>query len=322
MPSCAGQQRGAKVPLILDFETTYGQDPGVVAGIRMPYISESLSAEREQGVAEVMDGRRDPKRPFQGSLNVSGDITVPLDKRYIGYWFKALFGVPTTTGAGPYTHVFKIDNVNCQPSFLLEKQFEDLTQYLKFNGLKVSSMSISISGEGNDQAQVTFGLVGSDVNDSVTSYDASPTTHSFKQFNLSDSSIDEGGAGNGQFTEISLDVNAGLDESVFTIGGGGKRASIPEGRYEITGSGTILFDDMILYNKAKNATETSVVIDFVNATESLKFEMNEVEYKFTSPVVEGNQGVNLNLDFQAFYDDDAGDSAIIITLVNDITSYA
>ena len=128
--SCAGQQRGGQTALLLDFEPTYGVDP-TFAAIQMPFISESLSGTRNQNQSEVINGRRDQVRPFQGNKDVQGDIVVPIDKRYFGYWLKALLGAPVTTGVGPYTHVYKVDNVNCQPSLVLEKQFLDIPRYFK-----------------------------------------------------------------------------------------------------------------------------------------------------------------------------------------------
>ena len=317
--SCAGQQRGSQTAIVIDYETTYGSDPGSPAGIQVPFISESITANRAQNTSEVIDGRRDPKRPFVGNTEVSGDITVPVDKRYFGYWLKALLGAPTTTGVGPYTHVYKVDNTNCQPSMVLEKNFKDVTQYFKYNGMKVGSMSLAIGGDGEMVA--TFSMLGSTLTESGSAYDATPTTHTYEQFRQLDVALNEGGSASAEFTELNIDINANLDGDVFTIGGAGTRSSLPEGRYEMGGSGTLLFDNMTMYNKSKNSTESSIEVIATRDTETLTIDFNEVEYAMNSPQITGNEGVLLNLDFQAFYDNDAGDSAVIITLVNDIASY-
>lgn len=119
--SCSGQQRGGEVAIGIDFETTFGEDPGSPAMVVVPYINESLSASRAQNMDDTIDGRRDEKKPTTGNTDIGGSITVPVDKRYFPYWLKALFGAPTTSGTNPYTHVFKIDNTDCQPSLVLQK---------------------------------------------------------------------------------------------------------------------------------------------------------------------------------------------------------
>ena len=319
MASCAGQQRGSLVPIIIDFETTYGSDPGSPAAIQIPYVSESLSGTREQNVSDVINGTRNPSRPFQGNTDVGGDITVPVDKRYFGYWLKALLGAPTTTGAGPYTHTYKINDTNCLPSMVIQKDMSDIPRFYKYNGVKVASMSMSIGGSG--ELLATFSLVGATVADSASDYDATPTTHSYEQYRQLDAAVNEGGSASSEFTSIDIDMNNNLDTDVFTIGGGGTRSSLPEGKMSLTGSGVILYDNQTLYDKAKNATETSIEAVFTRGSESLTIDFNEVEYGLQDPQVGGNEGLVLNLDFQAYDDDDAANSAVVVTLINDISSY-
>ena len=78
---------------------------------------------------------------------------------------------------------------------------------------------------------------------------------------------------------------------------------------------------MTLYDKGKNATESSVEVVFTRDASSLSIDFNEIEYALQDPQIERPQGVNANFDWIAFFDDDAGDSAIIVTLVNDIAAY-
>jgi hypothetical protein len=319
MASCAGQQRGSQVAIVIDYETTFGSDPGAPAGIQVPFLSESLTATRAQNTSEVINGTRNPSRPFQGNTDISGDITVPVDKRYFGYWLKALFGAPTTTGAGPYTHVYKVDDTACQPSLVLQKDFSDLPQFFKYNGVKVGSMALTVGGDG--EVTATLSLLGASLTESGTDYDATPTTHVYEQFRSLDAALNEGGSASAEFTELSIDINANLDGDVYAIGDGGNRSAIPEGKYSMEGSGTILFDNMTLYNKALNQTESSIEVIYTRDSHSLTIDFNEVEYGLNSPQVSGNEGVNLNLDFQAYDDDDAANSAVEITLINDVASY-
>lgn len=319
MPSCAGQQRGGKASLIVDFEDSYGVTPGAPTAFLVPFLNESISGSRAQNVSEVINGRRDPSRPFQGNLDVQGSISVPVDKRSIGVWLCGLLGFPTTTGAGPYTHEFKIDNTNCLPSMVIEKQLTDIPRYYLYNGVKVSNMSFSFGGDGELTANVD--VIGSTSSDSATSMDGSPTSLAYEQFRQFDAAIDEGGSADGTFTELSLEVNNSLDADVFTIGNGGARGALPEGKMSLGGSGSVLYNDQVIYDKAKNATESSITVTLTRGSESLSLDLPEIEYSLNDPQVEGSQGVSLDLDFQGFFDNDAGDSAMIVTLINDVASY-
>lgn len=319
MPSCAGQQRGGKTAILVDFEDTYGTTPGTVTAFQVPFLSESISGSRAQNVSEVINGRRDPSRPFTGNLDVQGTITIPVDKRSIGIWLSGLLGFPTTTGVGPYTHEFKIDNTNCLPSMVVEKQMSDIPRYYVYNGIKISNMSFAFGGDG--ELTATVDVIGSTSSDSATSMDASPTVLSYEQFRQFDAAIDEGGSANGDFTELSMDVNNNLDPDVFTIGNNGARGALPEGKMTIGGSGSLLYDDQVVYDKAKNATESSITVTLTRGSDSLALDLPEIEYSLNDPQIEGSQGVSLDLDFQAFFDNDAGDSSMIVTLINDVASY-
>ena len=43
------------------------------------------------------DGR-DPLAPIKDAVTADGDVVVPLDAEAFGFWLKAAFGAPTTTG--------------------------------------------------------------------------------------------------------------------------------------------------------------------------------------------------------------------------------
>ena len=64
--------RGYKTTCLLDFETSFGTDPGVAAGRLMPLNSFGLNVSRAKNSAATLTGRRDPSEPFDGNVEVSG----------------------------------------------------------------------------------------------------------------------------------------------------------------------------------------------------------------------------------------------------------
>jgi hypothetical protein len=98
--------QGARAQMALAFETTYGTPP---AGgyTRMPFASTSLGAEQPLLNSELLGYGRDPLAPVKDAVTADGDVVVPLDANAFGFWLKAAFGEPTTTGSGPWTHEFR-----------------------------------------------------------------------------------------------------------------------------------------------------------------------------------------------------------------------
>jgi len=86
---------GSGAALLLKRETAYGtQASGNY--IRMPFNRCSLGS--EQGLIDdpVLGYGRDPRAPLQDVINDEGDIVVPMDPRYLGFWLTGLLGDPAT----------------------------------------------------------------------------------------------------------------------------------------------------------------------------------------------------------------------------------
>ena len=86
---------GSSASLLLKRETVYGQKPSGNF-YKMPFTSSNLGS--EQGLIDdpVLGFGRDPAQPLRDVINVDGDISVPVDPRYQGFWLTGLFGEPET----------------------------------------------------------------------------------------------------------------------------------------------------------------------------------------------------------------------------------
>ena len=91
------QVRGYKSRMVMWFEETFNNEPETPAGVVVPLNSESLRGNRSKESSETLRGRRDAVRPFDDTLDVSGNMTVPVDAIGFGYWLKGMFGDPETT---------------------------------------------------------------------------------------------------------------------------------------------------------------------------------------------------------------------------------
>lgn len=309
------QARGSNSQLVIDFETTFGSDPASPAGLLMPINSSSLNGVLAKNRAATITSNRNPIQPFAGNKSASGSIVIPVDSKAMWYWCYAMFGTPNTTGAvSPYTHVFKVGDT--QPSLVVEQGYTDITEYDKYNGCKISSFAMTVGGDGELTAEL--GVVGAAFSGlSATPYDATPTTVTLARLNNFQAAVKEGGSTYSSATEVSINIDFGLDTSNYVIGGGGELGDIPEGIIGVSGTLTALFESSALLDKAINSTESSLQITITNGSSSiLDIEIPELEYTYKSPGISGPQGIRQSLDFQGYYNNDANASSIIFTVTN------
>ena len=315
-----GQAIGGNSRLVIDFETTFGADPATKAAMVVPINSWDVSAKRSLNTPATLTGRRSPVKPFAGNTQLTGNAVVPVDLIAFGWWLRAMFGAPTTTGTGPYTHVFKVPQQ--QPSLVAEKMFDFATSktYMKQNGIKISTLGVTFGGDG--ELVANMGIVGAaESAASGVPYVASPTVVGFDRLNNFQATIAEGGSVLATVTECALNLNFALDASNYVIGGGGKLGSLPEGVIGVSGQLTALFTDTALITKAANLTESSLTLTLTSGAHSLEFEIPELLYDLSTPGITGPQGVRQQMGFQGYLDNDAASSAFVVTLINSQSTY-
>jgi hypothetical protein len=277
-----------------------------------------LQAVRDlKGADNTHRGRRDGSMPFYGNKDAKGSPSVPLDVIGIGYWLKALLGAPTTTGAGPtYNHVFK--PASSIPSMVIEAGFTDIPQYLKFNGVKLNKFGMDISGDGELVAKLD--LVGAASALSGTPYDATLDAIALTRFQVSNLALEEGGSSIAYVKSVNFEINNDLDLGSFVLANA-VRGALPEGDCLVSGSLTAFFKDATLFNKAVNGTESSLKLTFTAGTSSLEIFFQELLYSPKSPVIVKG-GIYVEMPFQAYYENGAGNAIVAATLINTQASYA
>jgi len=89
--------RGANAIVAGAFESVYGTSPG--SGYYKLPIAGDIALGDEQGriASDLIGFGREPLASADDVVNNSGDVKVPVDLRYFGFWLKLLFGAPTTT---------------------------------------------------------------------------------------------------------------------------------------------------------------------------------------------------------------------------------
>ncbi len=314
------QAKGSNVAIGYQLESTYGSDPGSPDLQKLYYTGEGLQLSRNIIESNTLQSNRNAAAPSLGNHNVAGQLTCEL-QAYIGRLLKGVLGSCTTSGTDPYTHVLKVGT--SIPSFTIEKGFTDLgtPQYMKYNGCKIGSMGLNIKPEGFQE--VTFNFIGAKETVGTSSFDATMTDLGKQSWSGFEGTVKEGGSSIATIMEASINVENGLDESIFCLGGAGIRSDLPEGMVKVTGSIKALFDAITLYNKAIGGTESSLEFIFTKGTgagsagnEKLTITIPELIYEPKTPVVSGPSGIMVDLAFRGYYANDADASAIHMELIN------
>jgi len=216
-----------------------------------------------------------------------------------------------------YTHVYGVPDE--APSFFSEKQFTDIVQHEMITGCKVQRFGTRVGGDG--ELVATVGVEGCNAMAlSSTSLVDTEVELSLARFLFDGVTIHEAGSAYGKAKEFSLDIGADLDTDSYFVGGGGMRGSLAEGVMSLGGTMKAVFDGPALLEKGRAHTDTSIVLSYSRAVESLSFEFQEVQISRTSPPMDTPRGLYCDVNWQAFLRGSSG-SAVTATLVNQVSGY-
>ncbi len=120
-----------------------------------------------------------------------GDVVVPLDAEAFGFWLKAAFGDPTTTGTGPWTHAFQ-SGAWTLPGFSIETGMPEVPRYAMYSGCVLDQLSCQMQRSGLLTATARRVAQGETVG--RTTSVGTPAALELKRFGHSNGSISQNGA--------------------------------------------------------------------------------------------------------------------------------
>lgn len=327
--------RGYKTTCMLDYESSFGVAPSTKAPVILPINSFGMTASRNKNSAQTLRGRRDPDMPFDGNVETSGDVVVPIDTRAFGYWLKLLFGAPTTTSSSDvYTHVFVPGDE--APSAGIQCSYgTSPATYGMFSGCKISSLNFAAGGD--EELTATISMAGKKANFSTTNYDSGSAAETVVLKRLSNFQaklkwkVAAADAGTGDPTSLTefavctgfdMTFDNGLDTDTRTLGSAGELYDLPEGIMSVSGNVTCLFTSLDLLTKAQNSNELALELSFtIDSDNKLTFLFPEVQLQFQGPTVEGPTGIRTQYPFVAYFNDATENTVCKVTLVNDVEEY-
>ncbi|MFC6689178.1 phage tail tube protein [Jhaorihella thermophila] len=308
--------QGARSQLAAAFETTYGTAPAS-GFMQMPFASASLGAEQPLLASELLGYGRDPLAPIKDAVTADGDITVPLDAEAFGFWLKAAFGAPTTTGTTNKTHTFKSGSWSL-PSMAIEVAMPEIPRFAMYTGCVLDQLSIAMQRSGLLTADVKLVAQGETVATSTAA--GTPTAYALQRFGHFNGAIKRSGTALGNIVSADL-TYANNVERIETIRNDGRIDGADPSIAALTGKIDVRFADTTLMDQALNGTAASLEFSWViSANVSLTITAHAVYLPRPRVEIQGPQGIQASFDWQAAYDSVAGQMCTVV-LKNQVGNY-
>ncbi|KPQ06198.1 MAG: hypothetical protein HLUCCA12_12170 [Rhodobacteraceae bacterium HLUCCA12] len=308
---------GARAQMALAFESTYGTPPGS-GYTRMPFASSTLGGEQPLQNSELLGYGRDPLEPIKDAMTVDGDVVIPIDMRAIGFWLKAAFGAPETTGSAPdpISHAFQSGKWDL-PSMAIEIGMPEVPSYALYSGCKLDQLSWTMQRTGLLTATARLIAQGETIN--TSSQTGTPDEIVLKRFGHFNGQIKRNGTTLGNVVTSEVTYANNLDR-IETIRDDGKIDGADPSMAALTGRIDVRFADTTLLDQAIAGTPCEISLGWELASgESLTLVAHNVYLPRPRREIAGPQGVQASFQWQAAQLD--GQRMCTITLVNDVEEY-
>lgn len=326
------QVRGTQVVFGLFNETTYAQVPGAPSGERAYMRTSNLRGSIARIMDETLSGYRGMPPSIAGNTDVQGSIPTVLAPQSCMRWLAHLIGVPTTTGAGPYEHVFAVGTgaLELPPGLLIEADMGPAlaapNRYIRFHGCRIGQAQMRFQPSGFVEAN--YDIRGSYfTNNAGVALDASLDDFGHRGFSMFTATMERNGAPIANVADYSVTWSNDLDDSLFVIGGGGRRGALPEGFARISGQLTALYNDSVLLNDAIASNELSLSVTLQNGTgdgsagnEYFNITVPHLFLEATTPEVPGPRGLRNQFNWSA-HRDGSNEIAATVTVRNARATY-
>jgi hypothetical protein len=299
------------------FETTYGATPA--AGFfKLPMVSHGLGEEQPLLEDDQLGFGREGLDPTYDVITNDGDVVVPVDTKAIGFWLRATFGAPVTTGPvnGKYTHTFKSGGGNI-PSISIEYGNPDGPIFSTNYGAGVNQLKIGLARSGMLNAALSM-IAQGESDPGVVSIAGAASPLTGPRFAQATGAILIDGVAAGDIVSADLGYTNNL-EKLEVIRSDGRIGGFDPGVCRASGSITTRFATTALYNKAR--AKTAVALSFGWATDiaTLTFTLPRVFLPKPKRSVSGPKGIQAVFNWQA---SGAAAAQLTAVLVNDVASYA
>ena len=291
-----GRAPGARALMTLAFETTYGTPP--VSGFtHMPFASTSLGAEQPLLNSEILGYGQDPLAPIKDAVTADCDVVVPLDAEASGFWLKAAFGAPTSTGAqAPHSQEFQSGPWTL-PGMSIETGMLELPRYAMYSGCVLDQITSQMQRSGLLTA--TARIVAQSETVGTTTSAGTPAALELKRFGHFNGAITRNGSARGHVVSAEI-TYANNRDRIETIRSDGRIDGADPSIAALTGRVEVRFADQTLVTPAIDGEACEMEFAYVlPSVESLTFTIHAVSLPRPRIEISGLQGVQATFDWLA-----------------------
>jgi hypothetical protein len=242
---------------------------------------------------------------------------VPIDAEAFGFWLKAAFGDPTTSGVGPYTHEFRSGSWTL-PSMSIETGMPEVPRFAMYSGCVVDQLSWQVQRSGLLTA--TARLVAQGETIATTTGAGTSAELALKRFGHFNGAISRNGSALGNVVSAEITYANNLDR-IETIRSDGKIDGADPSIAALTGRIEVRFADSTLVTQAINGDPCEIAFAYVLPSgESFTFTIHAVYLPRPRIEISGPQGVQATFDWQAARATSPARMCTAI-LINDVETY-
>lgn len=304
---------GARAQFAIQEETCWGSLAENQTPIGVEVASETLGNPITKLQSELIRGDRMRSKADVGEYGPGGDIIGELQPH--GCWplllRHALGGAVTTSGSGPYTHIF--DGATTLPEGLtIQKRNtyrDNSNQFLRLLGCRVNQLSIEVPNRGKVRA--TASVIAKQVAEAETTMGTPvfPAANSAFNFFQGALTMDIDGSGSevtiATVKSMSLQIANGISGDEYAMGSR-YRGDVPEDERVISGEMTIFYtkDRWALYQSAVGDVELSLTMTLTSGSYSMTFAIPALTIGGDPvPKVSGRGPQDMQITWEAHRDD-------------------
>lgn len=316
MPSV---RKGRNTHFLIQREAVFKQAPAADA-VKLRFSKLSLDNEPERSDDTTINSNvlRDKSIETPGANK--GSLSSRFCFNEVGVILTMMFGLPVTTGAGPYTHTFTLTD-EAYLSFLAEVGYSDAAKFPRFLGNVFTDLSYPIMDKNAEYAATMSGAIELASVPSAT-FDITPTEYA-KDYACGTGDVyhtTPGSSDLGNITSADVKVELGQSPESFTDGDEGTVGAFLPGELVLSGGIEGLFalsGGFIDLGESHTSTPLSLAIYNKGKTSSLTLTMANVEISRLGNLVETKKHLVGKVEWKAH----AGGAAPTLKLVNGVSSY-
>ncbi|MDZ4134565.1 MAG: phage tail tube protein, partial [Paracoccaceae bacterium] len=259
----------------------------------------------------------DLAREVWSRMGLSLDAALANMAAGFGFWLKAAFGDPITTGVGPFTHAFQSGSW-VLPSMSIETAMPEVPRYAMYSGCVLDQLSWQVQRSGLLTATARLVAQGEAVG--TVSNAGTPADLALRRFGHFNGAISRNGTALGNVVSAEITYANNLDR-IETIRADGRIDGADPSIAALTGRIEVRFADSTLVTQAINGEPSEISFAYVLPSgEGFSFTIHAVYLPRPRIEISGPQGVQATFDWQAARDSTVG-RMCTATLINDIEAY-